>query len=233
MKKYFKLIVYTLFLVSISATANTKNIIVDIDGTKIHIKAPKGFYEISSISPPIRKLAEDFTPKDTRLLGFFVNEDDLGRILKGEDPLLNPHLTIKILRDAENTILSPQDFKRSMNYLYNNYNNMIEKMSPKLQKMSEAYTEKYMSKIKVGEAVPVDASITKGNVFTGIMMIRNEINIDGIITSDVKVASASHLLIKGKMIFIEVLCTYNNKEDITWVKQKNTEWIDLLLSENQ
>ena len=46
-------------------------------------------------------------------------------------------------------------------------------------------------------------------------------------------ADSKLILLKDKIILIEVLDTYDSPKDITWVKQKNAEWIDLLFSKNQ
>ena len=66
-----------------------------------------------------------------------------------------------------------------------------------------------------------------------MILTRIELNMNGIKDSYVIISSASSILLKDKIILIEVLDTYDSPKDITWVKQKNAEWIDLLFSKNQ
>ena len=86
MGRLFNLLCLVFIVISASALADTKNILVEIGGVRIDVQAPIRFHEISTLSPETRKLAETMTPSKNRLLAVFVSEDDLGRIMKGEAP---------------------------------------------------------------------------------------------------------------------------------------------------
>lgn len=237
MREYFYLMYLFIFIVSASLAADTKSIKVNLGGVDINIKAPKGFYEVSTLSPQTHRLVESFTPVNTRLLAVFVSENDLGRILKGEDPLLKQRLSVKILHNAENINMSTQKFKEITSANYDYFNDLLQKIMPNIKTNTENHVEAYFSnklnikaQVKLGEMIPLDVSNNKPNRFTATMITRVQYSVAGVQDSYVKVSSNSYILLKGKMLLLEVYNHFDTEDDINWVKQKNKEWVDLLLS---
>ncbi len=67
-----------------SVSRSSVHVAADIGGTTIEIGAPPTFREVSSVSAEIREFGQRLTRPANRLLGIFVSEEDVPRIMKGE-----------------------------------------------------------------------------------------------------------------------------------------------------
>ncbi|MFA6110989.1 MAG: hypothetical protein WDA75_19695 [Candidatus Latescibacterota bacterium] len=93
-------------------TVEAETTTVQVGGLSIAVPAPVGFYEVSSISPPTWKLALGATPPASRLLAVFVDESDLGRVVKGEPGVMASYMFLQVPRETEMEDLSAAEFRQ-------------------------------------------------------------------------------------------------------------------------
>ncbi len=224
-----------IILIGNNANAYTQHLQVDVGGVKINVQAPVGFHEISELSPDTRKLAETMTPRNNRLLAVFVSEEDLGRIMKGDAPMLERYMFLQVLRKLENSKISNAQFQQVVSRVKEQQNLMHSKMKEIVSTFLESASEKISTEyersleMKIGEPVPLGVFIEKPNAIGFASMVKYQLEEEGEKLDHVVVGGSSIILARGKMLYAYVYSTYKDREDLNWVRLKSKEWVNSLL----
>lgn len=238
MKQYFQSLCLLLFLNSNSVTADTKNIQLDIGGVTIDVQAPNGFHEISSLSPETRQLVKTMMPPDNRLLGVFVSEEDLGRIMKAEAPELSRYMSLQVFRKLENTTLSNRQFQQLANQLKEEQNTLLNKAKDKAGLLVEGAAENISKEyeisleMRLGELVPLGMFFEQSNAVGFASLAKMEVEVEGEKFDEVVAGGMSFLLARGKLLYAYVYSTYETQDDVNWVRTKSKEWVNSILTRN-
>lgn len=237
MKKNFIIVLY-FFLTTNTLFATTKSLEINIDGQEIKIQAPVGFYEISSLSPETRRIVETLTPPTNRLLAVFVSEEDLGRILKGESPVLNRTVLLQVNRELENIKFTNELFLQLVNLIKKQQNTLLSETKSKvnsvLDNAGKTFSKKFdvQLKIEVGEQVPLGIFNDKPKVLAFASLSKYEIKVEDEKVDLVRVIGSSLILLKGRMFYAYINSDYKTKNDVNWIKSKSKKWADSLLRSN-
>ena len=219
MKQIFMILFYWLMLLGSIANAETQNIQIEVGGVKIDVQAPIGFHEISSLSPETRNLAETMTPPSNRLLAIFVSEDDLGRIMKGEVPKFGRYMLLQVFRELENTNISNGQFRQLVAQIKAQQNTL-----PKEYELSQ--------KMKIGEHVPLGVFFEQSNAIGFASLVKYQAEAEGEKLDYVVAGGTSFIRVKQKVLYAYVYGTYENQDDLNWVRSKSREWVNSLLTFN-
>ena len=219
MKQIFMIFFYWLMLLGSIANAETQNIQIEVGGVKIDVQAPIGFHEISSLSPETRNLAETMTPPSNRLLAIFVSEDDLGRIMKGEAPEFGRYMLLQVFRELENTNISNGQFRQ-----------LVAQIKEQQNTLSKEY--ELSQKMKIGEQVPLGVFFEQSNAIGFASMVKYQAEAEGEKLDYVVAGGTSFIRVKQKVLYAYVYGTYENQDDLNWVRSKSREWVDSLLTFN-
>lgn len=220
MKQIFMIFFYWLMLLGSIANAETQNIQIEVGGVKIDVQAPIGFHEISSLSPETRNLAETMTPPSNRLLAIFVSEDDLGRIMKGEAPEFGRYMLLQVFRELENTNISNGQFRQLVAQIKEQQNTLL----PKEYELSQ--------KMKIGEQVPLGVFFEQSNAIGFTSLVKYQAEAEGEKLDYVVAGGTSFIRVKQKVLYAYVYGTYENQDDLNWVRSKSREWVNSLLTFN-
>ena len=239
MGRLFNLLCLVFIVISASALADTKNILVEIGGVRIYVQAPIGFHEISTLSPETRKLAETMTPPKNRLLAVFVSEDDLGRIMKGEAPQFERYMFLQVFRELENSNISTAQFQQLVAQVKEQQNTLQSKLKKDVATLVEGAAEKMSKeyelslKIKMGEQVPLGVFYEKHNAVGFSSLGKYQVETEGEKLDHVVASGTSFILTRSKILYAYVYGAYKGQSDLNWVRSKSKEWANSLLSLNK
>ena len=171
---------WLLFLLAANPAIADANVEVDVGGVKIDVQAPNRFYEISSLSSETREIAEMGTPSTNRLLAVFVSEEDLGRIVKSESPILERYILLQVSRRLEAANISNTDFQKLVTHFKDQQNVLFNKHKDKIDSLLEDATKKMskeydlLLKMKLGENISLGVFLEQPNAFgfTNLMKYR-------------------------------------------------------------
>ncbi|MCY4390060.1 MAG: hypothetical protein OXC18_23425 [Desulfurellaceae bacterium] len=231
---------WLLFLLTTNpAIADTKNVEVDIGGVKIDVKAPNGFYEISSLSSETRKIAETMTPPTNRLLAVFVSEEDLGRIVKGESPIFERYIFLQVFRRLEATTISNTDFQKLITHFKGQQNILFDENKDMVDSLLEGATKKmskeydFSLKMKLGENISLGIFLEQPNAFGAVNLVKYRVNAEGKELDSIVAGGISYVLTRGKLLYAYVYSVYETQDDVDWVRAKSKEWVNSLLASNE
>ena len=239
MERLFHFMCLVLVVISASALADTMSLQVEIGGVRIDVQAPKGFHEISSLSPETRKLAETMTPPNNRLLAVFVSEEDLGRIMKGDPPMLERYMFLQTFRGLENSNVSNAKFQKIVSQVKEQQSMLLSKLKKDVATLVEGAAEKMSKeyelslKIKMREQVPLGVFYEKHNAVGFSSLGKYQVETEGEKLDHVVASGTSFILTRSKILYAYVYGAYKGQSDLDWVRSKSKEWANSLLSLNK
>lgn len=242
-EKKMKRLLILLYLLSVhicsSASADTKNIPIEVGEVKIDVPAPTGLFEISSISPETRKIYEIMTPSYNRLLAVFLPEDELGIIMKGEQPELQRYMSLQVFRKLENEIISAAQFQKIIAPLKEQKSTILSKyknhVAESLKSVGDNISREYNKSldIKLGEQVHLGIFLEQQNALGFVTLTKYQTKEENKELEYIVVVGTTMLLTKDKTLFAYVFSPYESQDDINWVKSKSQEWANSILTSNK
>lgn len=220
-----KLLVFLLNLVCfLSANPGICAEAVDVivGDTRISLPAPKGFYEISKVSPDIRKIAEASTPANNRLIAVFISEADLGKIMKGEDANLDRYMLIQVHRASEGTNLPASQFQQLAQKLKQEQGTTVdrEKAQSQLNQLSGGISKKFgiSLDIKVGQTVPLGVFADSPNFVAFATLAKYQTSTEKDKLDYLVASSTSFIRASNRLLFAFVYATYGSQKDLDWLR---------------
>ncbi len=230
---------WLLFLLAANPVIANTNVEVDVGGVKIDVQAPNRFYEISSLSSETREIAAMGTPSTNRLLAVFVSEEDLGRIVKGESPILERYILLQVSRRLEAENISNMDFQKLVTHFKDQQNVLFGKYKDKIDGLLEGATKKMseesdlLLKMELGENISLGIFLEQPNAFGFANLMKYRVAVEGEELDSIVAGGSSFILTRGKMLFAYVYSVYETQDDVDWVRSKSKEWVNSLLVSNE
>ncbi len=222
-----RLVSVLLILMATSAFAlNTSKLDVIIGAENISINSPKRFHEISDISPNDRELAEKTTSSTNKLLGVFVDEDDMARILKGEKAVFRNYAQLQTPIISQNKNYLLEDFQRESRALKDKIGKGLSRQ--KEEKLVAEINKNFKSEVRfdLGNRVSLGMFLDEPTVLGYAHLMKVSVSDDyGSLDNLVIVASAL-VFHKGKILFFYVFKSYENKGDIEDTRKTLKDWVE-------
>lgn len=214
--------------------ANIDNVIVDgntvirsIGGKQLSIPTPENWFEVSSEMPKLLKMFEKITLPPNRVVAAFLPSKDKVK------PKLNRYALVLTSKDAEKMPdLPASEFEWFKSQVKKQQNTLVERFKEKYGDSWSISDGASSSKFKIGKMTPMGVFIDKENAFAQSTIMSTETITGSSSSYRNVVVSAATLLIKGKMLNIQVTSGFRTETDAFWVKKKTRELVDLMLQAN-
>lgn len=209
---------------------------VEIAGQTIAIPAPAGFSEISKIASDTFSLFKASLPDNIPLLGAFVSEADVGRLIRDEPPVLDRYMLAQSI--MEDLALSEAMFAEFRAVLRRQYgattldsNSIGESLKRAGARMSE----------KAGTAVDVtiDRQVLLGidaetaTSISASMLVKGTVSAGGESAERIFAGSQTVLLVKGRAIQLCVFRSYYGQKDLAWTREQSQNWLRAVVAANE
>jgi len=204
-------------------------ILVKVGNETIEFSEPKGFHEVTRISEQQKSIFESFTPPDQRLLGVFFTEDDIGRVLKNEAPMLQRYVILKVLRKREKTGINEIDFGRLKIYAKDNFdatgNSLSARLAEQFSKSSNDLSELngVIQQINVDQIVPLGYFSETDHSLSSATFGRYTYSNSEAQGSYVLAFSSTFVYLQNKMLNLDIYSQYSNASDIEWLREFTIE----------
>jgi len=225
--------IYFLFLTSLTNAAE-----FTVGDEKISIPSPSGFSEISSISPETVQLFEDMCPPTNRLLAVFLTQDDVGRLIQGKATALDSYMMVHSSKKLETFSLAKYQFKEVRTATRSQYDSLFEKHRESIDKImgqaGQAISKRIDAEVAldIGDIVPLGIDFETVYSITASQLTKYSVKVDDENVEYVMAGTMCTMLVKGKVIYLYVYKTYNDKSDLDWTRKTTKSWTNSILSAN-
>lgn len=227
------IVIYFLFLTSLTNAAE-----FTVGDEKISIPSPSGFSEISSISPETVQLFEDMCPPTNRLLAVFLTQDDVGRLIQGKATALDSYMMVHSSKKLETFSLAKYQFKEVRTATRSQYDSLFEKHRESIDKImgqaGQAISKRIDAEVAldIGDIVPLGIDFETVYSITASQLTKYSVKVDDENVEYVMAGTMCTMLVKGKVIYLYVYKTYNDKSDLDWTRKTTKSWTNSILSAN-
>lgn len=231
-----KLVMVAIIVVFVSSCVSAGQFALEYCGSEVAATAPQGYYEIISVHPESRNIFEVFTPPKNRLLAACVSEEDMGRILSDQEPLLNRYMMVQMYKETSCIPYALSDFRQYSDYLKNHHSDMIDEFKSSVDQefdnVSELLSDGAESSVLIGvdKQVPLGVFIDKADA-VGVaqltrMTVEQEQNVGMVVTA----GGFSMVLAAGEILYVYVYSRFQSQEDIDWVRDTSAVLVNSLVS---
>lgn len=179
------------------------------------------------------------SPPTNNLHAVFVTASDSGKLLNSQSPELKRYLIVQTAKSLESVALGARHFAELRNKIREEYESLFEQNKSKIdelvknasQKLSNRISDKF--EMKVGAMLPMSI-----NSETAYHISLSSLNKFSITTSKentefISAGTMSMVLLKGRVVYLNVFSTYNNLEDLKWTQRVAEKWTKSTVSSNQ
>lgn len=199
-----------------------------IGNKSVSIPIPNDWFEVSSEIPKLFKTFEKITLPPNRVVAAFLPNADK------KTPKLNRYTLVLTSKDAEKMPdLPSSEFAWFKSQVRNKQDTLVKWFKEKYGDSWSIPDAPSLSKFKIGEMIPIGIFIDKNNAFAQATIMNTETT-SATESSSYRnvVVGAATILVKGKLLNIQVNSTYKTNEDVLWVKATTKELVDLILQAN-
>jgi hypothetical protein len=212
------------------ATSKAFAVKVIIGSTEINVPAYSGFSEISSISPEIFKMVQDICPPTNNLVGVFLTEADVNRIVLGEEPIFSPQILVQYMKEFESLTITKALFSELRGPLRKEHDSMSEDVQSLMEQMAgkvgKVFSERYDSEVllKLGGVVFLGVDSENASSITFSQLIKTNVSVYGEVVDIITATTYTMQLIKGKVLFVYASKTYDSEDDLEWTRKISSEY---------
>ena len=228
-----------LFLIAIFFPSYCFSANIKIDSEIISVPAYAGFVEISKISPDTMAMFKDMLPPTNNLHAVFVTASDAGKLLKSQSPELKRYLIVQTAKSLESVALGARHFAELRTKIREEYESLFDQNKSKIDELAKNASQKLSNRIsdkfemKVGEMLPMSI-----NSETAYHISLSSLNKFSTSTADentefISAGTMSMVLLKGRVVYLNVFSTYNNLEDLKWTQSVAEKWTESTVRSNQ
>lgn len=221
------------------ATVPTEAVDTEIGGVKIKIPPPKGFAEISSVSPQLVSMFSEMCPQTNRLLGVFLSEDDIGRVLRDQFPEMRRYMLAQSVTALDSLSFTKYQFAELRKMLREQYDTFFEDkeeyVNSLLDNMENVISKRTGERVglSIGDIVPLGVESESSTGIAVSQLTKYQLSVLGKPEDHVVVASFVVTFIKGKVIYLYVFSNFADKVDLNWVRKQADAWHRRVLAINQ
>lgn len=229
-------ILFALCFLSLSPFTNAAE--VTVGDEKISIPSPSGFSEISSISPETVQLFEDMCPPTNRLLAVFLSQGDVGRLIQGKATAFDSYMMVHSSKKLETFSLAKYQFKEVRTAMRSQYDSLFEEHRESIDKIvgqaGQAISKRIDAEVAldIGDIVPLGIDFETASSITASQLVKYSVKVADENVEYVMAGTVCTLLVKGKVIYLYIYKTYNDKSDLDWTRKTTKSWTNNILSAN-
>lgn len=210
---------------------------ISVDQETFEVPAPAGFEEVVSISDDVRRFAESITPRGNRLLAAFLPAAQVQQLRNGEAPEWHRYMLVQVQQRMEAMTFTAPEFDELKRHL--------AEQQAALAARTEIQPEDLLRDDGAGDAegdaeqgVRVDAIVPAGTfadterLMSIVTLTRYRVSNASDRYTTVVAAGTNLLRLGDKLLFFYVYSTYGGKDDLNWVQQTSTTWVDAVLAAN-
>jgi len=212
---------------------------IKIDSETISIPAYDGFVEISKISPDTLAMFEDMLPPTNNLHAFFVTASDSGKLLKSQSPELKRYLIVQTVKSLESVTLGARHFAELRSKLREEYESLFDQNKSKIDELAKKASQKVSNRIsdkfemKVGEMLPLSINSETAYHISLSSLAKFLTSTAEDNTEFISAGTMSMVLLKGRVVYLNVFSTYNNIDDLKWTQSVAEKWTKSTIRSNQ
>jgi len=212
---------------------------VDIGGEVISVPAPAGFTEVKAVSQDTFSMFEDLCPDQSRLLAVFVTQEDAGKLLRGDSVNLSEYMTVQSLKELENMTLAKYQFSELRDTLRKEYDSFFQQQKSSIDeavaKSGNALSQRLTTEVEfnVNGIAPLGVDTETASSITVSQLAKYDMSVSGEKVQHTVAGSATSLLVKGKVLYLNVFKTYEGQEDLDWTRAQSKKWLPAILSANE
>lgn len=215
---------------AIPASAESSQTVVKVGSATITLPIPEGFLDQEKELPQFRQILESFVYPKNRLIGSFLDKEDIRRLKDGKDASMDRYFMVQTPHASDTATMSAAQFEQAKGQVQNQFTSQIKTMRPEIQTlMNDAYSnvEKMTGmgmQMKLGETVPLGLFAETPSSLTFGLLTKSTLSVGGRSEEMTQVAGTVIALVKGKPLFLYAYATYRTPEDLEWVKAAAKQW---------
>lgn len=212
---------------------------VNIAGETIRLPAPNGFTEVKSFSQDTFSMFEEMYPSQSRLLAVFVTQSDAGKLIRGDDADLSEYITVHSVKKLEDETLTKYEFRELRDMLRKEYDSLVqsqeESIDQAITQAGSALSKRLDTDVEFNlngfAPLGVDAETTSSISIS--QLTKYDMSMYGENIQHTAAGSMTAALVKGKVLYLNVFRTYQDQEDVDWVRSQSEKWLPTIVSANE
>jgi len=211
---------------------------IKIDSEKITVPAYNGFVEISKISPDTVAMFEDMLPPTNRLHAVYTTESDSGKLLKSQPAELNRYLIVQTAKALEPVALGTRHFAELRKQIRTEYESLFDQNKSKIDELAKQASRKLSNRIsdkvemKVGEMLPMSVNSETAYHISLSSLTKFSTSTAEDNTEFISAGTVSMVLLKGRVVYLNVFSIYNTIDDLKWTKRVAEKWTESTIRAN-
>ena len=211
---------------------------IKIDSEKITVPTYDGFVEISKISPDTVAMFEDMLPPTNRLHAVYATESDSGKLLKSQPPELKRYLIVQTAKALESVALGTRHFAELRKQIRTEYESLFDQNKSKIDELAKQASRKLSNRIsdkvemKVGEMLPMSVNSETAYHISLSSLTKFSTSTAEDNTEFISAGTMSMVLLKGRVVYLNVFSIYNTIDDLKWTQRVAEKWTESTIRAN-
>ena len=221
-------------------SAFPESVVVEVGVTQIQVPVPKGFRDLSRVSPETWEFLDSaFTPPSNRLLAYFVTEDDYSQLFNGNEPDLLRSVNLQVLKTGENDFITSSKFVLIASDVKKQQNTLLSSMQEEINAYLGTASNSIESEIDLPIALSISDNVPLGVFFDwddafGIAyLVKVQTTVADAEQEEVIVVACTFMRVRNKILYGYVNSEYRSSRDIIWAKQIAELWTEQVLMANR
>jgi len=237
--KFQLIFIFYIFIFSLFNSYFGYGIEYKIDDTTIVISPPQGFSDVSLVSQDVLAFFQSIYQGDSKLISAYINQKDAKDLLEGKDPELENYIVVLSLESLKDFNMTKNKFSELRSSYHENYDTIYQELMKRSDKfknngsriLSEHFDVDIM--IEIGGVVPLGIDYETVSSIIMSQLMQGDRYIDGGELEHIIAATTTAvLLVKGRVINLQIYSLYKNESDLKWTRSTAITWANQILDSN-
>ena len=208
----------------------------NIGGQEITIPSPDKYVRVTKQMDAVYRLHRHMEDPLNDFLASYISQSDAAIAMKGEIPLLERGLVLKVGKELKGMVVSDQDFAEMKNEIKSYNKQIINSNLPKLREITKEKGQGISQEFNVdfapeiSQIIPLDPHYESENVLSYSMYIVYNISDPGSSQDYVTSATLTIVNVSGKVIS---LYSYGAQNDLEWTQNSSKAWSKKVVASNK
>lgn len=239
MRTLLQAVLSWILISSVAAIAAESSVTVTIGAQRLILPPPSGFQYPGALAPRLVRLGEQATVPEDRLLAIFAAPRDIQAEVRGNPATMDRYGLAQSTKELEPHQISLTQFAKYKADVRAQLSGQFERDLADVRKNWAAFAKEYetqgrgkldmtptdISPIGVVKETPVALTVA-GLLSAKVRTDRGE-------RVHMTAMATSLLLVKQKVLWLQVYSTFRTPKDLQWVKDASLDWIDRTAQANQ
>lgn len=204
----------------------------------VAVPPPQGFAEVREVSAETFSIFEEMCPPANRLLAVFVTQRDVGRLIRGQTAELSQSVTVQSAPKLDDITLAKHQFKELRHMLRKQYDTLFQKQRAAIDeatvKAGQALSKRLETDIafQIGGVVPLGVDHETASAITLSQLAKFDMATGQQQQEHVVAGTIVVLLVKGKVLYLNIYRTYHGDADLAWTRSTAKQWAAQILADN-